>query len=232
MGQRLNLLLAPAIESIQAPLLWWEETNLWFDDRRSLQEENIRIRNRLQSHVALIQARNSLSEENKQLRGLLKLEPIPDFTWQAAKVVARSPEIMSRHLIIKIKNTRMDDVVASHEGLVGLIDRVDPEYAVVRTILDASLAVPVTVKGKSLAALIRGQGGSLKVEFVPLAEAPEVGTVLVSSGSGGVFPAGIPVARITQLTPRQGEVFVDMEAKPLAHWRRDSWLAVAVSRQP
>jgi len=232
MGQRLNLLLAPAIEAAQSPLSWWEEAKLWFNDQRSLQEENIRIRNRLQSHAALIQARNSLSEENNQLRGLLELKPFPDFIWQAAKVVARSPEIMSRHLIIKIKNARLDDVVASSKGLVGLIDSVESAYAVVRTILDASLAVPVTVEGQSLAALVRGQGGSLKVEFVPLAEAPEVGTVLISSGSGGIFPAGIPVARITRVTPRQGDVFVEIEARPLARWRRDSWLAVAVSRQP
>ncbi len=231
-GQRLNLFLAPVFEAVRAPLAWWEETKLWFDDRQELQEENIRLRNRLQGQAALVQTINTLREENSQLRSLLELDPIPEFIWQAAKVVARSPEKMSRHLIIKIQHAKPDDVVASSEGLVGLIDDVGPDFAVVRTILDASLAVPVTVREHPLAALLRGQGNSLKVEFVPMEEAPQVGTILVTSGSGGVFPAGIPVARITKITPRQGDIFVEMEARPLAHWRRESWLAVAISRQP
>jgi len=231
-GQKLDLALAPVLEASQVPGEWWNELKLWFNDRQGLQDENRQLRQRLQSQAPNIQSINSLREENRQLRSLLHLRPLTGFQWQAAKVVARSLDKMSRHLIIKIRNAKPDYVVASSEGLVGLVDSVEPEYAIVRTILDASLSVPVTIKGHNLAALVRGQGNSLKIEFLSLSKAPEVGSILITSGAGGVLPAGIPVARITRIVPRKGEIFADIEAEVLAHWRRDAWLAIAVTQPP
>jgi len=125
-----------------------------------------------------------------------------------------------------------DDTVASSEGLVGLVDSVSGHMAIVRTVLDASLAVPVTLPGTGLAALVRGQGEQLSVEFVPQADAPPRDSILVTSGAGGVFPPGIPVAHILSVHAVPGSVFVDVEAEPTAHWRRDAWLSVATRKQP
>jgi len=230
-GQTLNLALAPLLEASQAPGDWWGKFQLWLDDRETLQNENARFRRKLQSHAPDLQSINSLREENRQLRSLLHLQPLADFKWQAARVLARSVDRMSRHLIIKTGNARPNDVVASSEGLVGVVDSVKPEYAVVRTIFDASLSVPVTIQGSALAALMQGQGDSLKIEFLPMEAVPRTGTVFITSGAGGLFPAGIPVARITRITPLEGGIFAEVQAEALAHWRRDAWLAVAVSQQ-
>jgi len=233
MGQKINLFMSPLVDTLQTPSRWWQEFNLWFMERKRLQSENLQLKKMVQRQAAASQEIRALRAENTQLRNLLGLKDIPGYRWQTAKVLGRSPDKMSQRLMLLTQNkAQPDDVVASSEGLVGLVDTIRKQRAVVRTILDASLAVPVTLPGSGLAALVRGQGEGLQVEFVPWKNAPAVNQVLVTSGAGGVFPAGIAVAHITHVRKVPGSVFADIDAVPVAHWRRDAWLSVASLRKP
>jgi len=232
-GPRINLFLTPLVSVLQSPAIWWEDISQWFVGRKRLQSEVIDLRQRVQQQSYIQQERNALRAENAQLRSLLDLQRLPGYDWRTAKVLGRSPDKMSQRLILKTQSRLSpDDAVASSEGLVGLIDSVAGHLAVVRTILDASLAVPVTQPGSDLAALVRGQGEHLQVDFVPLEHAPQPGSMLLTSGAGGVYPLGIPVARILHIRAVPGSVFADVEAEPAAHWRRDAWLSVASQQQP
>ncbi len=232
LAQRSNLLIAPIVDALYMPVRWFESSRLWLQDRARLQTQLISQQIRLEQQAALIQETSSLREENRQLRRLLKLQKLTPSHWRAARLLARSPEKMSRHLTIKISGAATDSVVASSEGLVGLIDTADAEHAVVRTIMDASLAVPVTLLHHPLAALLRGLGNSLQVDFVPWKTAPPAGSILYTSGAGGIYPPGIPVARITQIRQVAGDAFAAAKAEPLAHWQRDAWLAVMIRKAP
>ncbi|MDX8402476.1 MAG: rod shape-determining protein MreC [Mariprofundaceae bacterium] len=227
LGSWLDLALAPALQAMHAPVQWWQGFRLWFEDSRKLQARYLELRKRHEQQAALIQEARSLREENRQLRRLLGVAGITGWRWHAAKVRGRSPDAMSQRLIVETRHASPDDVVVSSEGLVGIVDSANERFATVRTILDASLAVPVTLPDSPIAALLRGQGDALIVDFVPLADAPEPDRVLVTSGAGGLFPPGIAVARITRVAPVKGEMFAHIEAEPVAHWRRDNWLAIA-----
>jgi len=233
LGPRANLLLAPLVDVLQAPSRWWQELSEWFVERSQLQSEVLDLRQRVQQQSYIQQERDVLRAENMQLRSLLDLPRLPDYAWHAAKVLGRSPDKMSQRLMLRFRGpVKADDAVASSEGLVGLVDSVNGHLAVVRTILDASLAVPATLPGSGLTALVRGQGEKLLVDFVPYAQAPAVGSVLVTSGAGGLFPPGIPLARILHIRPVAGSVFADVDAEPTANWRRDAWLSVASQQNP
>ncbi len=231
-GPWLDLALAPALQAMHAPSQWWSEFRLWFENSRDLQARYIELHKQYEQQAALIQEARSLREENRQLRRLLDVARITGWRWRAAKVRGRSPDKMSQRLIVETRGARPDDVVVSSEGLVGLVDTASAGFATVRTILDASLAVPVTAPGSPIAALLRGQGDALIVDFVPMADAPEPGQVLITSGAGGVFPPGVPAARVTKVSPVKGRMFAHIEAEPVAHWRRDNWLAVASRNAP
>lgn len=232
-GQRLNLLFAPLLEAMHMPQQWLRQAGLWIEDRDELQTQNQQLLRDLQQQAALRQEVNTLHEENVQLRRLLGLPTIPGYHWQTVRVRGRSPDKMSRYLVISTEApSTTDDVVASGEGLVGLVDQVQGLHATVRTVLDASMAVPVTISGTDLAALVRGEGNQLNIDFIRWDKAPAVGSILQTSGAGGVFPPGIPVARITQIHRVQGNIFADVEGEPMAHWRRDAWLAVASHTPP
>lgn len=226
-GQRLNLGMAPLLSVLQAPGRWWQEAALWLHDRSELQSSYQQATIQLEQQGVLTQEVRSLREENRQLRGLLSVQQLKGYHWHAAKVQGRSPDKMSQRLILLVQQASTDDVIVSSDGLVGLVDHAKPGAAVVRTILDASIAVPVTMPGSSLAALARGQGDRITIDFVPLDSAPKAGFILQTSGAGGIFPAGIPVARITNVEPIPGQVFARVDAEPVAHWQRESWLAMA-----
>ncbi len=228
-GQRLNLGMAPLLSVFQTPGRWWQDVSLWFDERSQLQNNYQQASLQLEKQTAQVQEVKSLREENQQLRALLNIRQLKGYFWYAAKVQGRSPDKMSQRLILLVDQARPDDVIVSSTGLVGLVDQAKSGSAVVRTILDASLAVPVTMPNSSLAALVRGEGERLIIDFVPTEQAPAVGSVFQTSGAGGMFPPGIPVARITKVTPIPGQVFAHINAVPTAHWQRESWLALASS---
>ena len=232
-GPRLTLFFTPLVSALQAPANWWDQTRLWFENSRHLQQENLRLHRLVQQQASLRLERDALRAENVRLRGLLDLGGLPGFDWHAARVLGRSPDKKSQRLILQTRSkVSRDDVVASSEGLVGLVDSVNGHHVVVRTILDASLAVPVSMPGTDIAALARGQGDRLMVEFIVHEKAPPSGSILYTSGAGGLFPPGIPVARIRSIHEVPGSVFAEVEAEPAAHWRRDAWLSIATHSRP
>ncbi len=225
-GQKLSLAAAPIVRAVQEPFFWAEKLSLWFADRSKLQHKLLNLQDKVLQQRFLLQQIAVVKEENSQLKRLLHVVNIDGYVWQVARVLSRSLEEKSRRLMIQTLRVDRDDIVISHEGLVGLVDESLSNYAVVRTILDASIAVPVTKKGSQLAALVRGDGEHLQVDFIPRDKAPEVGDILVSSGAGGVFPAGLPVATVEKVKAVPGGVFVKVIATPVAYWQRDMWLAV------
>jgi len=226
-ASNISLLMAPAIDALHAPVQWWQSFSLWFTNSATLQADYQAAQQQVEKQASLIQETNSLRSENKQLRELLDVTAIPGYRWHAAKVHGRSPDTMSQYLIVRTHIAAIDDAVVSSEGLVGLVDSINGDHATIRTILDASMAVPVTMANRPLAALLRGQGNSLEVDFVPSQNAPEAGTILYTSGAGGLFPPGIAAARITSVEPLPGQIFSRVLAEPVAHWQRDNWLAIA-----
>lgn len=227
----MTLALAPLIEAMHMPAEWWQKTSLWFRKRQAIQEELLRARTLLEKQAPLVQELHALREENRQLKQLLGIASPSLKHWRAAKVVARSPQKVSQRLMLRVDHAHPDDVVVSYEGLVGLVDTVENGYAMVRTIFDGSISVPVTDQEKKIAALVQGQGSELNVLFIPKTQTPSIGTILVTSGSGGIYPPGIPVAKISKVYTRKGDYFAAIEAEPMARWQRDVWLAV-VSNQP
>jgi len=221
------LAMWPALEALHAPVQWWQSAELWFTEQETLHRKYIAFEKKSQQQAALIQEANSLREENRQLRRILEISGITGYRWHAAKVRGRSPDLMSQRLVLQVDDVSRDDVIVSSEGLVGVVDSTSENHATIRTIFDASLAVPVTIPGTALAAIARGQGDSLSIEFVPLKQMPRAGEILYTSGAGGLFPPGVAVARIVKIKPIPGQLFIRIIAEPVAHWQRDNWMAVA-----
>lgn len=103
-------------------------------------------------------------------------------------------------------------------GLVGQVVEVGPLRSTALLISDPSHAVPVQVQRSGLRTIAFGTGDldRLVVPNIPQSADIRVGDLLLTSGLGGGFPAGLQVARVTRLLPDDTRLFVVAEAAPVA----------------
>lgn len=112
--------------------------------------------------------------------------------------------------------------VLDAQAVMGQVIHTSPMHSTVLLITDASHALPVQVLRNDLRTVAVGSGeiSSLKLPFLPRNADIRKGDTLVTSGLGGVFPPGYPVARISQVKQEAGQHFIHIEATPLAHLDR------------
>jgi rod shape-determining protein MreC len=113
--------------------------------------------------------------------------------------------------------TRTQAVIDAN-GVIGQVSGVARDHSVVTVITDAVHAVPVEVLRNGLNAVARGTGDAqaLIIPFMSFQADIEVGDVLVTSGLGGVFPSGHPVAEVYDIEGVSGEPFLSIKARPFA----------------
>lgn len=207
--------VAPVLSAMRAPFEWVKiatsEVQGYFF---------VHSRNReLEAHVARLKEIEShnrtLMAENRRLKKLLGIiEPEQDVVG-AARIVGSTGGSYVRSAII-LRGAR-DGVakgqpVRDSDGLVGQV--IDVGYASARILLltDVSSRIPVRVEESNRTAIATGLNSShVALQFLSPGEPLKVGDRLVTSGDGGTFPPGIPVAIVTE--PRGPEP----KARPLAN---------------
>ncbi|MEX0584768.1 MAG: rod shape-determining protein MreC, partial [Natronospirillum sp.] len=112
--------------------------------------------------------------------------------------------------------------VVDANGLVGQVIRVDLVTSRVLLLGDPNHAVPVQVNRNGVRTTVTGTGdlNELRLMFVPETADIVVGDLLVTSGLGGRFPKGYPVAEVTHVESQPGAQFSDVRARPLAELDR------------
>jgi rod shape-determining protein MreC len=97
------------------------------------------------------------------------------------------------------------------------VTRVYPWLSEVTLVTDKSQFVPVQNARNGLRAVIGGTGsdGALELRFVPVQADYQNGDELVTSGIDGVYPAGLPVAQVTQVERSATQIFARITCAPL-----------------
>lgn len=197
----------------------WLSGNL--SDRSTLLIDNERLKRRQLISAAELQRMDALQAENDRLRALLD---------SASKVKDRVivAEIMAvdmdpyRHRIVVNKGANeslvQGQALLDADGIVGQITAVDPFSAQAILISDPDHATPVEINRNGLRTIAIGTGDTSKLTVPFLQNNADIqnGDLLVSSGLGGRFPAGYPVAVVTSIQRDLGESFATIEAKPAA----------------
>jgi rod shape-determining protein MreC len=90
-------------------------------------------------------------------------------------------------------------------------------------VTDPEHAIPVQITRNNLRSIAVGSGnsGELLLPYLAINSDVKSGDLLVSSGLGGVFPAGLPVARITGVRRENNQILAQVRAQPLATVERD-----------
>jgi rod shape-determining protein MreC len=193
----------------------------FFTTHGSLREDNARLRRKNFENAALLMQLKALQAENQQLRELLAARKRLDIELAAAEVLYAARDPFSRKLVIdrgSQQDVRPGQAVVDDRGLVGQVTRAYPWLAEVTLVTDKGQFVPVQNVRNGLRAVLSGTGsdGALELRFIPLNADFRNGDELVTSGIDGVYPPGLPVARVAEVERRADQIFARITCTPLA----------------
>lgn len=218
----LSVVSAPAQTLLSQPFTALGEAFGFMTTHGAVVEE----RRRLQDQVAALQATQlgyaALQAENAQLRAQMALPPRAGYTPMSAEVMALPGGAFSRRLILNlgaVAGVKPGAPVIDTYGVVGQVTRVDAQSSEVTTVISRQLLLPLQSERTSLRLLARGVGSDrlLEVSQVDRHAGLQVGDVLLTSGLDGIYPAGVPVARIIEIRPPEGgSPFARALAEPLS----------------
>ena len=163
-----------------------------------------------------------LTLENKRLRTLLDLREQLKVEGMAAEVLYDAADPYTRKVIISKGMTSgiaLGSPVIDESGVLGQVTLVHPLVSEVTLIIDRDLAIPVLnvrTGVRSLAFGDAGGGGGLELRFMGSNTDVLQGDLLTTSGVDGVYPPGLPVARIDRIERRAETAFARIHCIPLA----------------
>ncbi|WP_320006503.1 rod shape-determining protein MreC [Maridesulfovibrio sp.] len=165
--------------------------------------------------------------EAERYRLLLGIKPVENWKTYGARVIAHrmGPTAALDSIIINkgiASGVKHDTPVITPLGVVGRV--VEPGLSASKAMLLTDLNSRISVRGqihRSTGLLIgKGEGVPLSVKYMKLNAPVTEGEVLVTSGLAGLFPPGLPVARITSVERSDISLFLTVEAKPLVNMQK------------
>lgn len=172
-------------------------------DNFAVKSKNAELRKQLAAQDALLQRARTLGYDNRRLKALLQMRERVANPVVSARLVSSSASSTRRFATLNAgswQGVQEGQPVTGPEGLIGRVLEAGPNSARILLITDAESVVPVRRTRDGLPALAAGRGdGMIDVRSVSLTNvALERGDVFVTSGTGGIYSPGIPVARIAR----------------------------------
>ncbi len=189
--------------------------------RDQLLEDNTRLRSQHTILKAQLQKMISLELENMRLRKLLDSSYQVGERILVAELLAVDLDPFTRQVMINKGSTNdvyVGQPLLDAEGVFGQVIHVTPFTSTAMLITDPSHALPVQVNRNGLRAIAEGTGNDERLELVHIPNNADikVDDLLTTSGLGGTFPGGYPVAKVVSVEPDTTQPYASVFAQPLA----------------
>jgi rod shape-determining protein MreC len=214
------------VTPLEKTLVWTKTStsNLWsnYFYLRGVRAENRSLKAQIEQ-MRLEQVRMSQdADQARRLQALLGFKEQFISQTTAAQVIGGSGSDLSRLIYIDKgygDGVRPDMAVITGDGIVGKVlraDRADRHVAQVLLIDDQTSGVGTILDKSRLQGILRGTpSGEVVLEKVMSDETVPVGELVLTSGGDGIFPKGLPVGRVTKVTPGS-ELFLNIHVHPAA----------------
>ena len=206
-----NVIASPFRSAYTSVADWFNDKQNYYQDNTDLKEENAALKKQLAEVEAAIRQAEKDSAENERLKQLLGLKTQrPDLTGdlQAAMITEHTVTNWTSSLTID-KGTRhgleVNDCVISETGaLVGLISEVGTNWATVLTLVDTDTSLGAQVFRTNDLGLAQGNfslmdENRLRLEYLPADCSLLGGDLVVTSGLGGFYPAGLVIGSVAEV---------------------------------
>ncbi len=221
--QPLRAVMATALQPVQSMLLapqgWWDEVGRYASGLKEARRAQDLAEKKGALQAERVMRVEQLERENARLRNLLSLRPrltVPSLT---AEVLYDAADPFTRKVVIDQGGTHgvvLGSPVIDDVGVLGQITRVYPLTSEVTLVTDKDAAVPV-VNGRTQqrgVAYGTAQALSMELRFMAGNADVQAGDELQTSGLDGVYPAGLPVARVLKVDRRADSAFARIMLTP------------------
>lgn len=224
--------LYPVQKIASLPVEWGRAAVEYVSTVDTLQAENQElIREQIQDKQKLHEL-ETLKLENEKLRKLMNVgNTLKVKRSILSEIVSDARDPFSRKIIIgkgSIQGVKEGMPVIDELGLLGQVTRTFPSRAEVSLITDKEQIVPVENLRNGIRSVAYGglDGGLLELRFMAANADIDNSDLLVTSGLDGVYPRGIPVARVIRVERNSRYAFASIFCEPIAGVERHRFVLV------
>jgi rod shape-determining protein MreC len=196
----------------------------YLEDLQAAQGREAEARKALALQSERASQADTLAQENARLRSLLELRQTTQTPGRAAEVLYDAADPYTRKLVIDQGLTNgiaAGSPVIDEHGVVGQVTQVQPFSSEITLVIDRDLSIPVQNVRTGARSVAFGDasahGGGLELRFMAPSADLQEGDLLTTSGVDGVYPPGLPVARIDRIERRADSAFARIHCVPVAH---------------
>ncbi len=223
----LRLGMATALQPVQwlamRPILLAQAGAGYFQSLRAAQLEQAAVQKRLAAQSQNANQVEQLKLENTRLRQLLSVRERLTTPALAAQVLYDAADPYTRKVVIDVgmvDQVQAGSPVLDESGVLGQVTRVYPLVSEVTLITDRDQAIPILNTRTGARGVAFGdpqvRAGALELRFMAANADVQVGDLLTTSGVDGVYPAGLPVARVDKVERRVDSAFARISCLPVA----------------
>lgn len=232
-----GMIVEPAGLLVDAPFSLARSAWTALRGRQQLLSEIDELRSQLAESSARLLMLEELRRENLELRELLGASRQPQVGFYPAEIRQIDLNPFSHRVVInrgRRDGLQSGQAVIDAFGVVGQVDEVFVHSARVVLLTDPDHALPIAVERTGVRTIAYGSGlnTELRLNDLPMNVDLEPGDRLVTSGLGGAFPAGLPVAEVVDVSRTVGEAFARARLRPLGRLDRSRHLLVLETVAP
>lgn len=195
----------------------------YLEDLQTAQRNEADARKALMMQAQRASQADTLAQDNARLRELLELRQTTTTPGRAAEVLYDAADPYTRKIVIDqglAQGVAAGSPVIDAHGVLGQVTQVLPFTSEVTLVIDRDLAIPVQNTRTGVRSVAFGDasahGGGLELRFMGANADLQVGDLLSTSGVDGIYPAGLPVAKIERIDRRADSAFARIYCLPLA----------------
>lgn len=225
--QAIAVVTTPLERVAQLPVEWGSSVIEHFStvEQARVEQDAARVRLAQQSlRAALVE---NLMLENQRLRALLKLSESQELSGRGAQVLYELPDPYSQRLIVDrglAHSIKVGSPVVDEHGVLGQVTRVLPLTSEITLLTNQGFTVSIINARTGIFGLLYGNPvvidgkvtDSLELRYMPVDVDARPGDLLITSGIDGVYPSGLPVARIMRVTQNPGSSYAMIWCEPIA----------------
>ncbi len=215
--------LYPAQWLALQPVAWAQGGATYFESLKASQASEAATRRKLNLQSQRANQVEQLVLENSRLRQLLSLRDRLTTSSQAAQVLYDAADPYTRKVIID--RGLMDGVLAGspvldETGVLGQVTRVYSMVSEVTLVTDRDQAIPVLNARTGARGVAFGdpalRANAMELRYMAANADVQAGDLLTTSGVDGVYPPGLPVAKVEKVERRVDSAFARISCLPLA----------------